>query len=136
MAGAHIRIGQHPDCLQQHIGASGAVFRGRIFALRMAYSVAAWNEDHRGRRYGIDIAGIMGRAAGHAPVGIAEMLHRGLNGCHAASKTGAWVHAYLHRLEGDNSNAGHWYRRAGKPHSSVRLDDEWEEIASALLHEA
>ena len=51
-------------------------------------------------------------------------------------QNGAWVHAYLHRLEGDNGNAGYWYRRAGKPHSSARLDDEWEEIASALLHEA
>ncbi len=47
--------------------------------------------------------------------------------------TGAWVHAYLHRVEGDNANAGHWYRRAGKPASSAPLGDEWEEIASALL---
>lgn len=46
---------------------------------------------------------------------------------------GAWVHAYLHRLEGDEGNAGYWYRNAGRPHSHARLDLEWEEIAAALL---
>ena len=48
-------------------------------------------------------------------------------------ETGAWVHAYLHRAEGDNANSGYWYRRAGKPHSSALLNEEWEEIVSALL---
>jgi hypothetical protein len=47
--------------------------------------------------------------------------------------TGAWVHAYLHRVEGDQSNAGYWYRRAGKPHARAALETEWEEIARALL---
>ena len=46
---------------------------------------------------------------------------------------GAWVHAYLHRVEGDDSNAGYWYRRAGQPQSSAPLDEEWEAIVSALL---
>jgi len=46
---------------------------------------------------------------------------------------GAWVHAYLHRVEGDESNAGYWYKRAGKDHSSAELPTEWEEIASTLL---
>jgi hypothetical protein len=46
---------------------------------------------------------------------------------------GAWVHAYLHRKEGDLSNAGYWYSRAGRPRSDVSLDEEWEEIAGALL---
>ena len=45
---------------------------------------------------------------------------------------GAWVHAYLHRVEGDASNAGHWYRRAGRPHSMAELAEEWAEIVSAL----
>ena len=44
-----------------------------------------------------------------------------------------WVHAYLHRKEGDLSNAGHWYRRAGKAMSSQSLEAEWEAIAQALL---
>lgn len=47
--------------------------------------------------------------------------------------TGAWVHAYLHRVEGDNANAAYWYRRAGKPESPTTLNEEWDEIASALL---
>ncbi len=48
-------------------------------------------------------------------------------------QTGAWVHAYLHRVEGDTGNAGYWYRRAGKPRSSAPLKREWEAIVSALL---
>ena len=48
-------------------------------------------------------------------------------------ETGAWVHAYLHRVEGDTGNAGYWYRRAGKPHCDSPLKEEWEAIVSALL---
>jgi hypothetical protein len=44
----------------------------------------------------------------------------------------AWVHAYLHRKEGDASNAGYWYRRAGKPAFSGSLAEEWEILARAL----
>jgi hypothetical protein len=47
--------------------------------------------------------------------------------------TAAWVHAYLHRVEGDLGNAGYWYRQAGKPVATAPLDDEWTEIAAALL---
>ncbi len=46
-----------------------------------------------------------------------------------------WVHALLHRIEGDESNAGYWYRRAGKPHAKVSHDEEWDRIAEALLLE-
>lgn len=46
---------------------------------------------------------------------------------------GAWVHAYLHRVEGDLRNAGQWYRRAERPASEKPLAAEWEEIARALL---
>ena len=45
----------------------------------------------------------------------------------------AWVHAYLHRVEGDLGNAGYWYRRAAKPAAAGPIDTEWEWIASALL---
>jgi hypothetical protein len=45
----------------------------------------------------------------------------------------AWVHAYLHRVEGDLGNAGYWYRRAGKPDASGPLEAEWEQIVQALL---
>ncbi len=47
----------------------------------------------------------------------------------------AWVHAYLHRVEGDLPNADHWYRRAQKPVSRAPLPQEWEEIARALLQD-
>ncbi len=48
---------------------------------------------------------------------------------------GSWLHAYLHREEGDLSNASYWYARAGKqlPAATVSPADEWLEIASALL---
>ena len=39
---------------------------------------------------------------------------------------GAWVHAYLHRKEGDRSNAAYWYKRAGEPMAQVPLEAEWE----------
>lgn len=46
---------------------------------------------------------------------------------------GAWVHAYLHRKEGDAANAAYWYRRAGRPVASASLDDERDAIVRALL---
>lgn len=46
----------------------------------------------------------------------------------------AWVHAYLHRKEGDSGNASYWYSRAGKPFSNKTLEKEWEEIVEALLN--
>lgn len=58
-------------------------------------------------------------------------------GAHEAAQSGedadsAWVHAYLHRKEGDLANAGYWYRRAGKPMPKIPLKDEWSAIAAAL----
>ena len=47
--------------------------------------------------------------------------------------TGAWVHAYLHRKEGDLSNASYWYHRAHRPVQSGSLEAEWEQIVTALL---
>jgi hypothetical protein len=47
--------------------------------------------------------------------------------------TGDWVHAYLHRKEGDAGNAAYWYRRARKPICHASLDEEWAAIAEALL---
>jgi len=43
-----------------------------------------------------------------------------------------WVHAYLHRKEGDLRHAGDWYRRAGRPLATVPLESEWEAIARAV----
>ena len=46
---------------------------------------------------------------------------------------GAWVHAYLHRKEGDRGNAGYWYRRAGKAFCEKSLSEEWLSITQTLL---
>jgi hypothetical protein len=48
-------------------------------------------------------------------------------------KTASWIHAYLHRKEGDEWNANYWYSKAGKKMPGVSLDKEWEEIVKALL---
>lgn len=51
------------------------------------------------------------------------------------SAAGSWVHAYLHRKEGDLGNAGYWYARAGRsrPSASLSLEAEWSEIGRTLL---
>lgn len=46
---------------------------------------------------------------------------------------GAWVHAYLHRKEGDLGNAAYWYRRAGRGVASGDLRTEWEGIVGEML---
>ena len=48
---------------------------------------------------------------------------------------GAWIHAYLHRKEGDSANAGYWYRRAGRPPAHDSLEEEWARIVKAALSE-
>ena len=45
----------------------------------------------------------------------------------------AWVHAYLHRVEGDLGNAGYWYRQAGRPVAKDSLEAEWERMVLSLL---
>jgi hypothetical protein len=45
----------------------------------------------------------------------------------------AWVHAHLHRAEGDVANASYWYRRGGREPSTAPLDEEFAAIAAALL---
>jgi hypothetical protein len=52
-----------------------------------------------------------------------------------AGRDGAWVHAYLHRKEGDLGNAGYWYARASRtmPTATVTLEVEWETITRELL---
>lgn len=47
--------------------------------------------------------------------------------------TGAWLHAYLHRVEGDPDNAAYWYRRAGRPVADSELGDEWDQLAVEML---
>ncbi len=48
-------------------------------------------------------------------------------------KNAAWVHAYLHRKEGDIGNADYWYSRAGKRRPSLTLAEEWDKLAEEFL---
>ena len=86
-------------------------------------------------------------ASGNPPKGVAgsvlALWHDARGDWHAAhaaaqddaSANGAWVHAYLHRREGDRSNAGYWYRQARRPlpPESASLEAEWTEIARTLV---
>ncbi len=49
------------------------------------------------------------------------------------SPDAAWVHAHLHRVEGDEANAGYWFRRAGRPHGTAELSAEWADITRTLV---
>ncbi|MDQ2863263.1 MAG: hypothetical protein M3R50_06380 [Bacteroidota bacterium] len=48
-------------------------------------------------------------------------------------KNAAWIHAYLHRKEGDITNADYWYRNAGKRRPPGAIEKEWKEIVTALI---
>lgn len=48
-------------------------------------------------------------------------------------KDAAYVHAYLHRKEGDRFNADYWYGKSGKQRSQLSLEKEWEELVSYFL---
>src|SRR5687767_3409292 len=60
-----------------------------------------------------------------------EMAHNLAQDIH--SNDGSWVHAYLHRKEGDLGNASYWYSRAGRRMPEVSLEEEWEDIAKEFL---
>ena len=60
-----------------------------------------------------------------------DRAHRIVMG--ADTTDAAWVHAYLHRVEGDAGNAAYWYRRAGRPVAEGPFDAEWDTIAAELL---
>jgi hypothetical protein len=46
----------------------------------------------------------------------------------------SWIHAYLHRKEGDIANAGYWYRRAGRKMPDISLEKEWENMVEDLIN--
>jgi hypothetical protein len=49
-----------------------------------------------------------------------------------SSKMAARIHAYLHRVEGDLSNARYWYGRAGVPPETGTLEEEWNKLSAEL----
>ncbi len=69
------------------------------------------------------------------------LWHEGKGDWHAAHNiaqdvpgpNGAWAHAYLHRVEGDNWNANYWYRRAGRSMPEYSLKEEWEALVKHFL---
>jgi hypothetical protein len=71
------------------------------------------------------------QALWHDARGEWDTAHEIANG--VDDKTGAWIHAYLHRKEGDLENAAYWYQRARQPVSTDSLDAEWDRIVSWLL---
>jgi len=94
----------------------------------------------------MDIAAFRASLANAAPPAELSLALRALwldargdwDGAHNAAQadeggTGDWVHAYLHRKEGDEGNAAYWYRRAGQPVCRTSLGEEWAGIAAALL---
>jgi hypothetical protein len=84
-------------------------------------------------------------SAAAPPAGTAPLLRAlwldangDFDGAHAIAQDiddadGALVHAYLHRKEGDLSNAGYWYRRARETPASGSLEDEWEALVQRFL---
>jgi hypothetical protein len=65
-----------------------------------------------------------GKGDWHGSHDVAQEIH---------TSDGSWIHAYLHRKEGDPGNAAYWYRKAGKPVASGSLEKEWEELVKAFL---
>ena len=53
----------------------------------------------------------------------------------SVGRASAWVHAYLHRKEGDIWNADYWYTRAGQRRPNVSLTEEWENLVVHFLKE-
>lgn len=45
----------------------------------------------------------------------------------------SWIHAHLHRIEGDKWNAGYWYERAGRPYPNISFSEESTDILKELL---
>jgi hypothetical protein len=43
-----------------------------------------------------------------------------------------WAHALVHRIEGDDANAGYWYRRAGRTRHAGSVREEWQIIRAAV----
>ncbi len=48
---------------------------------------------------------------------------------------GNWIHAYLHRKEGDRANATYWYRRCGRSFPEYDLSEEWDKIAGIIIEQ-
>jgi len=90
-------------------------------------------DEFKGSTQGAPPAGLSGAllALWHDARGDWDAAHEAAQ--RAQTPQGAWVHAYLHRKEGDLANAAHWYRRSGRPPAAGALGAEWDQIAGELL---
>jgi hypothetical protein len=70
----------------------------------------------------------------HAKAGDWESAHRIVQD--ESTVSCSWVHAWLHRVEGDIVNAEYWYRRAQKRLPDLNIEEEWDAITAALLAES
>jgi hypothetical protein len=77
------------------------------------------------------LVAVLLQALWHEAKGDWEQAHNIAQDVHTPD--GSWIHAYLHRVEGDTSNAQYWYHRANRKMSKVSLKEEWDEIVSELL---
>ena len=70
----------------------------------------------------------------HAGTGAWDAAHDMCNG-EVTEPASSWIHAHLHRQEGDLGNANYWYYQANKsmPDSSVSIEQEWEQLVDALV---
>ena len=50
-----------------------------------------------------------------------------------STELGSWIHAYLHRVEGDLSNAGYWYRKGNQPPHTGSTEMEADDIVNSIL---
>jgi hypothetical protein len=79
--------------------------------------------------------------AGSLPVQLKSLWYDGKGDWHQAhaqvdqlsDQPSAWVHAYLHRKEGDTWNADYWYNRAKRTRPNISLDEEWEQLVRIFL---
>jgi hypothetical protein len=71
------------------------------------------------------------RALWHAANGNWNEAHRIAQDIN--DRSGAWVHAHLHRAEGDLGNARYWYRQASQSEATDSLEAEWTRVTTALL---
>jgi len=83
----------------------------------------------------------LNQPASDLPVQLKSLWYDGKGNWHLAhaqvdqlnDKASAWVHAYLHRKEGDTWNADYWYNRAGQTRPNIPLDEEWEQLVLHFL---
>ena len=71
------------------------------------------------------------QAMWHARIGDWETAHNIAQSI--STELGSWIHAYLHRVEGDLSNAGYWYRRANRLPHSGSIVAEADEIVNSIF---